>query len=80
MENVDEAFNRIVQKIESSDGKLIRRRKINSGIEITFSVKRELEEKLLKDISLLGKMRIKKEGFRDKEGNIVLIIFKRGAD
>lgn len=74
VENREEAFSRIIQKIQSHGGRLVRRESIESGIKVVFFIEKESEEKLLKDISFLGRMQIEKEGYRDGEGNIVLII------
>jgi len=76
VENLEEGFEKIVRIIDSYGGKLIGKRKVKEGIEIKFSVDKETEEEIFREISLLGKMKMGKEGFKDKKGNIVLIISK----
>jgi hypothetical protein len=45
-------------------------------MEVTLKVEKEKEEGFFKDLSQLGKVQKVKEGFRDGDGNIVLILKK----
>lgn len=73
-EDVEEAFNQLIEIVKAYNGRLIRRRVLDSGKELTFNIDERKEEALFHALKQLGKVSIAKEGYRDGEGNIVVMV------
>lgn len=74
--DIDSSFTQLKGLIQLHNGRLIRSRTIEGGIEVIFRVEKGEEEGLFKDLSELGKVQKEEEGYKDVEGNIVLVLKK----
>jgi hypothetical protein len=74
--DVGEAFDKLKELIQTHQGHLVRRKPVDSGMEVTFRVSQEKEEGFFKDINLLGKVKKEKEGYKDGDGNMVILLKK----
>lgn len=72
-ENIDSAFARLKELMKAHNGNLIRRRPVEAGLEVSVGIEQEREETFLQDLSEFGKVEIK-EGYKDSDGNIVIIL------
>jgi hypothetical protein len=68
----DGAVPQLRTLIESYSGKLVRRRQVESGIEVTLSMPPDKEERVIGDLSRLGKVEIKDKGYKNSEGYLVI--------
>lgn len=71
---VDDALDGLKKIIETHHGGLVRRRPIEGMMEVTFTVAGDREEKLIGDLGQLGTVHAIKPGFKDGEGNIVVLL------
>lgn len=76
-ENPDIAFVRLFQFISSNQGKIIMSMSIDSGFAVVLKIEKSKEEYLFKWLKTTGRMRMEKEGYKDKDGNIVVILKRR---
>ena len=74
--DVGEAFDKLKELIQTHQGHLVRRKPVDSGMEVTFRVSQEKEEGFFKDINLLGKVKKEKEGYKEGDGNMVILLKK----
>jgi hypothetical protein len=70
--DLDKALADLGALIQSHDGKLVRRRKIDTGLEVTMDIRNDKESSFLQGLSRIGKVEIKDKDYRDTEGNIVV--------
>jgi anti-sigma factor RsiW len=77
VKDVDEALDGLKKMIEIHHGSLVRRRPVEGTMEITFSLEGAQEEKLIGDLGQLGTVHRIKPGFKDGDGNIVVLLKKR---
>lgn len=73
-ENIDNTFEQVRRLIKAHNGNMQEAIWIEGGIKLIFSVRREEEGSLFNEFSELGRMKIEKEGYRDKKGNIVVLL------
>jgi hypothetical protein len=74
VEDIDKAYPRFLDIIQSHQGKLIRRKMVEAGMELTFKVDKEKE--VIGDLDQLGKVKREQEGYKNGEGNIVVYLKK----
>ena len=75
--DVDDTFERVRALIQTHNGKMLEALWIEKGIKLTFAMKKEEETSLFDDFSKLGDVSVKEEGYRDKKGNIVVLLKER---
>ena len=75
--DIDETFERVRVLIQAHNGKMLEALWIEKGIKLTFTLKKEKETSLFDDFSKLGEVSAKEEGYRDKKGNIVVLLKER---
>ena len=76
--DIDSAFSRLMELVQAHDGRIVRKKPVDGGMEVTLSVQREKEETLFHDFSQLGKVNVEKGEYKDSEGNIVIILREGG--
>jgi Putative zinc-finger len=77
VKNVDEALDGLKKIIEVHHGSLVRRRSVEETLEVTFTLPGEREENLIGDLGQLGTVHTIKPGFKDGEGNLVVVLKKK---
>jgi len=77
VKNVDEALDGLKRIIEVHHGSLVRRRPVEETLEVTFTLHGEREESLIGDLGQLGTVHTIKPGFKDGEGNLVVVLKKK---
>jgi hypothetical protein len=73
-QNIDRAFERVRKVIQSHNGKLIDFFWMENEMGVIFTVKLREETQLLNELAELGRLKVEREGYRDKKGNIVLFL------
>jgi len=76
-ENIDNTFEQVRKLIQAQNGKMVEAVWIEKGIKLTFTLRKEEETSLFDDFSKLGEVIAKGEGYRDKKGNIVVLLKER---
>jgi hypothetical protein len=74
--DIDKAMAQLLEIIQSHRGKLVRRKPVDSGMEMRFKLEKHEEEGFFKDLNQLGKVKKEKEGYKDGDGNIVVLLRK----
>lgn len=74
--DVDNTLELLKGLIQRHNGKLLQTIHLDKGIKVTFSLNKEKEAFLFDDIRKLGEVRIEKEGYKDRQGNIVILLKK----
>ena len=77
VKDVNEAFDGLKKIIGFHQGSLVRRRSIEGMMEVTLKLEGELEEKLVGDLIQLGTVHKNKSGFKDGDGNIVVVLRRK---
>jgi len=72
VENIEVAMTRLGDIVQEKKGKLVRKRNIVRMI--ILKVEKEQEERFFKAIGALGKMKKPDEGYKDSDGNIVIVL------
>lgn len=72
-ENIDNTFEQVRKLIQAHNGRL-EAIWIEKGIKLIFSLGSEEETSLFNEFNMLGRIKIGKEGYRDKNGNIVVLL------
>lgn len=72
--DIDNTFENVRRLIRAHNGKMIEAIWIEKEIKLTFSLRREEETSLFNEFNKLGRTKIEKEGYRDKKGNIVVLL------
>jgi len=75
--DIDDTFEKIRRLIQAHNGKMLEAIWIEKGIKLIFTLSREEETSLFDDFSKLGEVSAKEEGYRDKKGNIVVLLKER---
>jgi len=75
--DIDNTFEKVRRLIQTHNGKMIEAIWIEQGIKMVFSLEKEEEIQLFKEFDKLGRTKIEKEGYRDKKGNIVVLLKER---
>jgi hypothetical protein len=75
--DIDNTFERVRRLIQAHNGKMVEAVWIEKAINLTFSLRREEETSLFREFNKLGTTKIEKEGYRDKKGNIVVLLKER---
>jgi hypothetical protein len=72
--SVEESLQRLKEIIQSHQGSLVRRRPVADGLEVTFKVGNEEEQNLIRSLDQLGNVKREEQGFKDGEGNLVILL------
>ena len=72
--SVEESLQRLKEIIQFHRGDLVRRRPITGGVEVTFKVSSQEEQDLIRALNQLGRVDRGEQGFKDGEGNLVLLL------
>ena len=75
--DIDETFDRVRAFIRAHNGKMLEALWIEKGMKLTFTLKKGDEASLFDDFSKLGEVSAKEEGYRNKKGNIVVLLKER---
>jgi len=75
--DVDDAFERVRGIIQSHNGKMVEALWLEKKVKLIFSLGREQEGPFFDELNKLGTARIEKEGYRNKNGNIVVFLKER---
>ena len=75
--DIENTFEQVRRLIQTHDGKMIEAVWIEKGIKLIFNFKREEETSLFNEFNKLGRTKIEEEGYRDKKGNIVVLLKER---
>jgi len=75
--DIDDTFEKVRRLIQAHNGKMLEALWIEKGIKLTFTLKKEEETSLFDDFRKLGEIITKEEGYRDKKGNIVVLLKER---
>ena len=76
-ENTDSTLTRLTGLIKTHNGRLLRSRTVEGGTEAIISIEQDREKSLLKALSELGKTQMVKDGYKDSEGNIVVLLRRK---
>ena len=63
--------------IQAHNGKMVEALWSEKNIKLIFSLGREEEVSLFNELTKLGRIKVEKEGYRDKKGNIVVFLKER---
>ncbi len=74
--DIQGAFSQLLENIQKHHGSLIRKRTIDTCMEVRLKIEEEREKPFFKDLNQLGKLELPKEGYKDGEGNIVILLKK----
>jgi hypothetical protein len=72
--DIENAFERVKRLIQAHNGKMVEAIWIDQHIKLIFSLRTEEETSLFDEFNKLGRTKIEKEGYRDKKGNIVVLL------
>jgi hypothetical protein len=75
--DIDNTFDQVRKLIQAHNGKMLEALWIEKGIRLTFTLKKEEETSLFDNFRKLGKVSAKEEVYRDKKGNIVVLLKER---
>jgi len=75
--DIDTIFEQVRKLIQAHNGKMLEAIWFEKGIKLIFSLRREEETSLFNEFNKLVRIKIEKEGYRDKKGNIVLLLKER---
>jgi len=73
-QNVEDTFESVKKIIQSHNGKLIDFSWKEGEIAIVFNLRAQEEGPLFSELGELGTLRVEREGFRDKKGDVVLFL------
>jgi len=76
-ESIENTFEQVRRLIQAHNGKMLEAIWFEKGIKLIFSLRREEETSLFNEFNKLVRIKIEKEGYRDKKGNIVLLLKER---
>lgn len=79
VEDIPDAFTKLVEFLKLYEGKVIKEYEISSGSIIVVRIAKQKEMLLIEELSKLGKVEMEKTGYRDKVGDIV-ILFKKSSN
>ena len=75
--DIDNTFEQVRKLIQAHNGKMIEGTWLEKEIKLIFSLRKEEESSLFNELNKLGRIRIEKEGYRDRKGNIVVLLKER---
>jgi hypothetical protein len=75
--DIDNTFDQVRKLIQVHNGKMIEAVWIEKDIKLIFNLRREEETSLFNELNKLGRTKIEKEGYRDRKGNIVVLLKER---
>ena len=73
------AFDALSKIVSSSGGRLVRRRPVGEGLEVTFAVPESEVASVLAMVGQLGDVNKPASGYRDGAGNVVIVLRRSGA-
>lgn len=71
--DIDAAVARLKDVIKKHNGTLVTVRAMDGGIEVTLRITKDKEGDLFHDLGKLGTAQIEKEGYKDSQGNIIIM-------
>lgn len=77
-DSIDTALENLKGLIQAHNGKVLQVIRLESGIKITFGLDKGEEVVLFDNLKLVGKVHMKSKGYRDAQGNIVVLLIKEG--
>jgi hypothetical protein len=77
VKDINDALEGLKKIIQIHQGSLVRRRPVEGTMEVTFTLAGDREEKLIGDLGQLGTVHAVKPGFRDGDGNIVVLLKRK---
>jgi len=72
--DIDNTFEQVRRLIQAHNGKMIEAMWMGKSIKLIFNLRREEETSLFNEFIKLGRAKIEKGGYRDKKGNIVVLL------
>lgn len=75
----DKTLADLVAIIRAHGGQLLRTQPVASGLELTVKIAQQDEQQLLRGLKSLGRVSVPKEGYRDVEGNLLVLLKKEGT-
>jgi hypothetical protein len=72
--DIDDTFEKVRRLIQAHNGKMQEAVWIENGIKLIFNLRGEEETYLFNELNKLGRTKIEKEGYKDKKGNIVVLL------
>lgn len=75
--DIENIFEQVRRLIQTHNGKMLEAIWLEKEIKLTFSLRREEETSLFNEFNKLGRTKIEKGGYRDKKGNIVVLLKER---
>ncbi len=75
--DIDNTFEQVRRLIQTHNGKMIEAMWMEKSIKLIFNLRREEETSLFNELNKLGRTKVEKEGYRDKKGNIVVLLKER---
>jgi hypothetical protein len=72
--DIDDTFEKVRKLIQAHNGKMVEALWLEKNIKLVFSLGREEEVSFFNELTKLGIIKIEKEGYRDKKGNIVVLL------
>ena len=72
--DIDNTFEQVRRLIQAHNGKMLHALWVDKGIKLTFSLRREEETSFFNELAEFGKIKIGKEGYRDKKENILVFL------
>lgn len=75
----DKTLGDLVAIIHSQGGEILRKRPVESGLELTVTIAPQHEQTLLRQLTSVGKVSVPKQGYRDGEGNVLVLLKKVGT-
>lgn len=75
--NVESSFEGLKEVIRVHNGKFLQVIQVDKGMKITISLEKGKEALLFDNLIKIGKLWMKKEGYKDGQGNIVILLIKK---
>lgn len=72
--DIDNTFDQVRKLIQAHNGKMQEAIWIEKEVKLFFTLGNEEETSLFSEFEKLGRTKIEKEGYRDKKGNIVVLL------
>jgi hypothetical protein len=76
-ENIENTFEQLRRLIQARDGKMVEAVWLEKEIKLVLSLRKEEETSLFNELNKLGRTRMEKEGYRDRKGNVVVLLKER---
>ena len=75
--DLDNTLESLKELIRIHEGKVLQVLQLDKGLKITFSLEKEQESVLFDNLKQLGNLWMKEEGYKDGQGNIVILLIKK---